>query len=471
MKWEECKKLLALLHYGEEEMNKQRPRIEKALERAKITDEDLKVGQKNIAQDFELESARRVMGMWFKRFVDLMLAGDEHKKVLYHVHPGIPRLNLGMNIAYPEIYSDFPDTILLFVYGTIFNRLTDLLDESEKRGMEQTQAQCAINQVTFAAIVTDLVPKPDLVVAGRYQCDQSVKLCELISEVKKVPFLTFDTVRDEPWGFFPEVADRAVKYFADGYEETLKSCCELLGVPPMPEEAWKKARKDYVLPWILLDDVHELMIKADPRPAKLKNHHPFQFGTLEPAAAYFKEYMDCLNLYVRELRDRIKAGHGVIPKGAPKVGMMCGTSWAMHDDADMYEEAGLNVVIPIGAIWLAPYERGNKKAETQFEKIAWSYLCKGYVRCTYDHTYRFREMASHAKLDGVIFAVMFSCRVLAPAAYMVKKEVEEAGTPAMVLEVDVVDPRTHTADTLRTRVEAFAELLRARKKENETTAA
>jgi benzoyl-CoA reductase/2-hydroxyglutaryl-CoA dehydratase subunit BcrC/BadD/HgdB len=462
--------MLNLLLYEKKDIEEQRPRIEKALERARITDENIKRAQKNIVQDFELESSRRVMGIWFKRFVDLMLCRDEHKKVIYHVHVGIPRLNLAMNYAYPDVYSDFPDTILMFVYGTLFDRLAELLEFAEAHGMEQTQAACGINQIAYAGIVSDLVPTPDLIVAGRYQCDQSVKLCEVISEVKKVPFVTFDTVRDEPWGFFPEVADRAVEYFADGEEETVKKSCEIVGLDPLPEVTWKKARTDYVLPWLLLNDVHEVFIEADPRPAKLKDHNPFQFGTLEPSGKYYKEYVGALDLYLREIKKRMKEGYGVLPKGAPKVSLMCGTSTAMHNDADMYEEAGLNVVIPMGGMWVAPYERGSKRADTAMKKIAWSYLCKGYVRCTYDHTYRHRVMAEHAKLDGVIYAVIFNCRTLAPAAYMVKKEMEKTGTPTLVLEVDNADPRTHTADTLRTRVEAFAELLRARKQKKSVAA-
>ena len=465
MNWGECRKMLELLYYKDEEINDQKSRIEKALDRAKVTDVHIMRGKKNIEQDFALESSRRVLGTWFKRFVDLMLCRDEHEKVVYHVHPGIPRLNLAMTQVFPDLYSDFPDTIMLFAFGTLFDRITELLENAEKFGLEQTQAQCAINQVIFGAIGSDIIPTPDLVVAGRYQCDQSVKLCELISQYKKIPFIAFDTVRDEPWGFFPEVADRAVDYFGEEYGEALQNSCEILGLGPLPEEDWKKARKDYVLPWILLNDVHELYIKSDPRPVKLKNHQPFLFGTLETHGKYYQEFLEALQLYLKEIRDKVKEGVGVLPKGAPKVGMMCGTSWAMHDDADMYEEAGLNIVIPAGAVWLAPYERGEKRADTHLKKIAWSYLQKGYVRSTYDHAYRFKVMAEHADLDGVIYAVMFSCRVLVPACYMVKKEVEEAGTPAMVLEIDPVDPRTHTADSLRTRVEAFAELLRARREE------
>ncbi|MDY6880983.1 MAG: 2-hydroxyacyl-CoA dehydratase family protein [Desulfatiglans sp.] len=465
MDWNECKKMLALLHYTDEEMEQQKSRIQRAFDRAKITDVDIQAAQRNIVHDFDMEPARMAMGTWMKRFVDLMLCREEYKKVVYHVHPGIPRLNLAMTQAYPDLYSEFCETVLMYVFGML-DKIQGVIEAAEEYGLEQTQAQCAINQVTYGALVTDLVPTPDLVVAGRYQCDQSVKLCELISMVKKVPFVTFDTVRDEPWGFFPEVTERAVEYFGGEYGEALEESCRILEIEPLSDETWKKARKDYVLPWILLNDAHDIYIKADPRPARLSNHTPFQFGTLETSGRYYKPFMDSLQAYIKELRQRVKDGYGALPKGAPKIGMMCGTSFSMHNDADMYEEAGLNVVIPIGAVWVAPYERGEKKTEGHLNRIAWSYIQKGYVRVTYDHAYRFKTMAEHAKLDGVIYAAMFSCRVL-QAGYFVKKVVEEAGYPAMVLETDPVDPRTHTADSLRTRVEAFAELLRARKENKE----
>ncbi|MDY6881742.1 MAG: 2-hydroxyacyl-CoA dehydratase family protein [Thermodesulfobacteriota bacterium] len=463
MDWGECKKMLMLLQYDEQEAEEQRPRIEKAFDRVGFSDEEIMIAQKNIVHDFDLDPAKKAIGTWFMRFVDIVLCRDEYEKVVYHVHPGIPRLNLAMTQVYPNLFSDFPETIMMNVLG-MFDKLKWVVEQAEEWGLEQTQAHCSINQVTYGAIMSNLIPKPDLIVAGRYQCDQTVKLCELISQMKKVPFIAFDTVRDEPWGFFPEVADRAVNYFGDEYDDALKESCELLGIPPLTDEQWKKARKDYVLPYILLNDIHETYIKAEKRPARLSNHQPFQFGTLETSGRYYEKFLSALQGYLRELRKRVKEGVGVLPKGAPKVGMMCGTSFGMHDDADMYEEAGLDVVVPIAAVWVAPFERGEKRAEGHSRRIAWSYIKKGYVRVTYDHAYRFKALAEHGNLDGIIYAAMFSCRVL-QAGYMVKKVVEEAGYPTMVLETDIVDPRTHTADSLRTRVEAFAELLRARQAE------
>jgi len=47
---------------------------------------------------------------------------------------------------------------------------------------------------------------------------------------------------------------------------------------------------------------------------------------------------------------------------------------------------------------------------------------------------------------------------------MVKKWVEEnAGVPTLSLEMDPYDSRNYSAETLRGRVEAFAEMLRDRK--------
>jgi len=99
-------KLLKMLEFSDEEIKEQMPRIEKALERAKITDEDIERGKGIFTNYYEMRATRKIMGLWLKRFVDLMLWKDEKKKAIYHIHLGVPRYNILMHYAHPEIYSD-----------------------------------------------------------------------------------------------------------------------------------------------------------------------------------------------------------------------------------------------------------------------------------------------------------------------------------------------------------------------------
>lgn len=56
----------------------------------------------------------------------------------------------------------------------------------------------------------------------------------------------------------------------------------------------------------------------------------------------------------------------------------------------------------------------------------------------------------------------YSCRPFATDALMVKDALKkELGIPVLVLEADIYDPRFYTREQLRTRLESFAELVKA----------
>lgn len=66
--------------------------------------------------------------------------------------------------------------------------------------------------------------------------------------------------------------------------------------------------------------------------------------------------------------------------------------------------------------------------------------------------------------DGLLWTYLYNCRPMALTSHFLKKWVEEnTGIPTLSLEVDIYDSRSYSAGTLRTKVEAFAEMLRARK--------
>ena len=68
------------------------------------------------------------------------------------------------------------------------------------------------------------------------------------------------------------------------------------------------------------------------------------------------------------------------------------------------------------------------------------------------------------KIDGVIWNYQFNCRPLSLTSHFMKRWLEEnLGIPTLSLEMDSFDSRSYSAAALRTRVETFADMLRARK--------
>ena len=59
---------------------------------------------------------------------------------------------------------------------------------------------------------------------------------------------------------------------------------------------------------------------------------------------------------------------------------------------------------------------------------------------------------------------MYNCRPVASTSHLLKQFVEkETGIPVLSLEFDGYDSRNYSAESMRTKVETFAEMLRARK--------
>ena len=88
----------------------------------------------------------------------------------------------------------------------------------------------------------------------------------------------------------------------------------------------------------------------------------------------------------------------------------------------------------------------------------------GIYHSSYAIAKRWAEVVEDFELDGSIWGYQYNCRPLAEPSHFLPKFVEETtGKPTLSLEMDYYDSRSYSAESLRTRVETFAEMLRARK--------
>ena len=75
------------------------------------------------------------------------------------------------------------------------------------------------------------------------------------------------------------------------------------------------------------------------------------------------------------------------------------------------------------------------------------------------------ERVKKYNLDGIMFGVWCFDRWFGAHDYMVYKKLqEEQDIPCMLLDLDAFDDRDISPETIRTRLETFAEILKARKK-------
>ncbi len=129
----------------------------------------------------------------------------------------------------------------------------------------------------------------------------------------------------------------------------------------------------------------------------------------------------------------------------------------------MMENAGLAMAATLTTVPppKAPHPSGYV---TLGEEIAEREMRYGGYHSSYAVAKLCERAVKTLHIDGFIWGYQYNCRPHAQTSHFIKKWVETTtGVPTLLLEMDINDSRNYSAAALRTRVEAFAEILRARK--------
>ena len=169
------------------------------------------------------------------------------------------------------------------------------------------------------------------------------------------------------------------------------------------------------------------------------------------------------------MEDRVSRGIGVVEKGAPRVLYAPLVSLSDPSIVHMIEQLGIalpitedTILIPDGALTPQMDDRG--RGTDPWERVAYALLQRSIEASV---PMRIRAISGAVRryhLDGVLMLFHYSCRYFAGDPLILKDAVEkETGVPVMVFEADLYDPRFYTAEQMRTRIEAMAEMLKAGK--------
>jgi len=459
--------LLKLCGFEEVEIEDERPRIEKTFERLAIGPADIPTAESWVRQnhDVTLKGVRRLLGAWLKELIDLVLAKDEGKKIVYFGFPAIQGPGMVLSASSKDVIVCAPDMILCHTLGQIFNKVTPLIETAESHGLPPGHALCSLWQVKVGAMVKGMIPVPDLALASSYFCDMGSKADDLVAVQYGVPIAYIDGVMDSKWGEYPSFLPERVDYLGTQIRQALDMAEEVLGITIAPD-AWEKSQKSNRAFFDNLSALVELM-RADPVPASV-----LELELLEPLPGSMtgrglEQGIDAMVILAGELEERVKAGKGVTEKGAPRVMILQGHT-ADPTVTRVVEDTGL--AVPLTVILAASANRPAEPAvkETAYTDPAYilaeEQLSKGAYHGTDAAVKRLAESAGVMKLDGFIVNYLYHCRPVALFSSVTKKYLEEkTGLPTLELEFDLSDNRAYSAASMRTRVETFADMLRAKK--------
>jgi len=454
--------LFRLCGFEDGEIEKERTRIEKTFKKLEITPEDISPAESWVREnhDVELVGVRKVLGVWLRELIDLIMAKDEGKKIVYFGFPSIGGLGMAIATAADDIYCGCPDVVLCHTMGQIFNKLNPILEAGEQNGLPPGHGLCTLQTIRTGALAKGIIPIPDMVIMSSYYCDMGSKNDELLRERYGHRAVVIDGCMDSRWGEFPFYLPERVEYLGNGLDKLIAQTKEILGAE-ITREVWDKSAAISGQLFAAIGELSQMM-KADPMPISVAELEIARFlvtGSTGKAVSHGPEAIATLN---QEVKKRVDDGIGIVEKGAPRVTVFL-SPFSDASIAHMIENAGLAIPVMLMTAplriepWQTTYTSpGEVKAEVEMKV--------GIYHSTYALAQRWAEVVEDFDLDGSIFGYQFNCRPLAQPSHLLPKMVEErTGKPTLSLEMDYYDSRSYSAAALRTRVETFAEILRARK--------
>ena len=455
--------LLKLCGYEPQEIERERPRIEKTLEKLELTSDDIARGEKRINKyfDIELKGVRKVLGVWLKGLVDLILAKEERKKIVYYSYPPFSQIAAIMSMISEDIYVSAPELILDHTMGIIFNKLNPFLEAAEGDLLPPGLANCSLLQARLGGILKGVVPIPDLLMPSGFLCDQAPKLDELIGHIYGVPVVYVDSVHDEMGLNWPASSERRVRYSAQEAREAMAKFEEVTGYKLTPEEIAEKHRRfvNIFMGYMQIQD----LVKADPLPIRQTDLGIAfnRVASLDTTTA-FADLRGIMDILYGEVRERVDKGIGVMEKGTPRV--MIVLPWFSDPSVvRMIQDSGLAVVAHEG-LETSASEGVRRRFKDRWERFADVNLRRGIRYCGLGLARHYKTLCEDWNLDGAIISFLFSCRAYAIPNLKAKELItKELGIPALILESDCYDTRDYSAEAMRTRVETFAEIVKASK--------
>ncbi|MBN2320789.1 MAG: 2-hydroxyacyl-CoA dehydratase [Acidobacteria bacterium] len=456
--------LFSLCGFEHEEIEKERSRIEASFEKLGIGPDDMETADSRVRRhhDVSLEGVRKLLGAWLKELIDLVLAREEGKKIVYFGFPAILGPGLMLRASSEEVFVSAPDMVLNHTMGQIFNKLDPLLEAGEANGLPPGHALCSLWQAKIGGIAKGMIPVPDLALASSYYCDMGSKADDLVTALYGVPIAYIDGIMDSKWGEYPEYLPERVHYLGARINQAFEKAEKVLGIE-IASDAWERSRKNSQPFRDNLAKLTEVM-KADPVPVSLVELELLEALSGSSTGSGIQEGIKAMDILIHELEKRVEAGVGVTEKGAPRVMVRLGHT-SDPRVTRLFEEAGL--AVPLTYILAS---RGGVKVKsgenygTAGEIIAEYEMEGGYYHGTEGQIRLYERAAELMKLDGFIAQYLYNCRPVATISHIQKKYLEEkTGLPVLSLEIDNFDSRAYSAASMRTKVETFALMLKAKK--------
>jgi benzoyl-CoA reductase/2-hydroxyglutaryl-CoA dehydratase subunit BcrC/BadD/HgdB len=450
--------LLKLCGYQLDEIKSEKSRIERAFKIMEIGPEDIQRAEKRISRYIWVDSSgmRRVLGIYMKDMIDLVLAEVEGKKTVYTSYPPIREITALAALSSDNVVGACPEVLVITVMGFIFGKLNPYLELAESLVLKRGYTFCSLLQARMGAIAKGLIPKPTLLIPSGLLCDQAPKTDEMLHEMYGSSSAYIDCVWDEGKDEYPVVSPRRVKYLAKEMEAAAHDFANMAGFALTEERV-----QDVISQQVTLNTAWEKLLWktfADPMPLNRFNRD-LAFNVAGMSCRHcVEEGPEVMEILQDDVQQRIDDGFGINPKGSPRVWLLVSNMYDPSITA-VIEELGMQ--LPLGLDILPDELRYVSNYDNFWEQRADINLRIGSRRSATAYCKQILSACREFQLDGIILIYHVPCRmydIFPPMLkHMAKKEL---GIPILLMEGNWFESRDYTAEGYRTKLESFAEIVK-----------
>ncbi|MFP3976165.1 MAG: 2-hydroxyacyl-CoA dehydratase [Dehalococcoidia bacterium] len=458
--------LLRLCGFEEPDLEAELPRFEEAFNRLGITSEDVEQIKQRLRTYYNVEllGVRKLLGLYLEGLVNLVLAREDGKtKVIYGIMGAFDEVCSACVSKSDDVYMSFPSEIFEIVLGSMFGKLVPVLEAAEKAWLRAgTVAHCANLKTLLGLLVSDLIPRPDLVFTSGFLCDTAPKTTDLLSEIYGIPAFVQDTCQDREISEYPD-AKRTTDLMVKSARRFAKRMEEVVGFEITDEMLWEQLEARKALMGNI-SQIRDLIEHGDP--LAISPTHYIYLENLPRLAASNSEFLrgavEATSILLDEVQQRIDKGVGAVDRGAPRI-LSSHPALASDPRLDhLITEMGIALVANEGGA-LFPPDGGHTppvfEPKDPYEGMSMS-LHMSLLQSLRARANILVEAGKRLKVDGTLCLTHVGCRTVVGDSLMVKRALaEELGLPVLYIEYEGFDPRVYNHEKLKRELELFKTML------------
>jgi benzoyl-CoA reductase/2-hydroxyglutaryl-CoA dehydratase subunit BcrC/BadD/HgdB len=319
------------------------------------------------------------------------------------------------------------------------------LEEAEQAGF--VGDTCGYHRTVMGAARKNIMPEPDFLIATTCPCSGGIAIMENLADLFNKDLFVLNVPQQD--------SEQNVAYLADQIRDMVKFVTRHTG-ESLDEGKLRQAVENTNRARKIMQDVYQL---AQNVPSPTDGRLLSNFGLVMPLFCGTEAAVEIAQAYKDEFTARVDNGIPGVPDEKLRLLWIQNRIQFNNPLVELLEkEYRANIVSDeLNDIFWDPIDPQDPYPGMARRAIA--IPLNGSIQRRIGHL---QKLARDYRLDGAINPCNWGCRQGTGARGLISDGLKEIGVPVLNLEVDCVDKRNFAEGQLRTRVEAFIEMLESR---------